>query len=330
MKVTAIKSHGIYVKICWRLMTLALAAVAGAWTVSVATAQAASAPEPMPPPSVQPGQISMGAFYNGVRLHIEGTAPAGSGVLVVIEGSEKDEFFNRTGRVGPIWMTVDRIHVKHAPSIFLRFSSADIGSLLDREEVDKYQLDQAAIMQRIRILSHCKCSLTEPSKQSGKQDKVPDASYAKLLSADFLRLKEQEGTYREQSGHVNLVPVGSGTQYALDFDWPKKLPPGSYRVAVYACRGGKVVAQSAASLQLMEVGFPAYITMLASSKPWFYGIGSVLVAVLAGFMIDLITSRLRRKRRPRNQSEIPQPETPSAAPEVTSIETPEAETTHHG
>ena len=202
--------------------------------------------------------------------------------------------------------------------------------MLDPEEVDKYQLDQAAIMQRIRILSHCKCSLTDPSKQSGKQDKAPDASYAKLLSADFLRLKEQEGAYREQSGHVNLVPVGSGTQYALDFDWPKKLPPGSYRVAVYACCGGKVVAQSAASLQLVEVGFPAYITKLASDKPWFYGIGAVVVAVLAGFLTDLLASTLRRKRRARNSSEMQQPETPSAAPEMTFIETPEAETTHHG
>lgn len=70
----------------------------------------------MPPPQLVPEKIEMDTFYIGARVRIQGTAPPGSGVLVVIQGSEKDEFFNRKGRVGPIWMNVDRIHVEHAPA----------------------------------------------------------------------------------------------------------------------------------------------------------------------------------------------------------------------
>ena len=309
---------------------LALGAAATVLAVCVAPAYTASAPEQMPRPKLIPEKIEMGTFYNGTRLRIEGTAPVGSGILIVIEGSERDEFFNRKGRVGPIWLTVDRIHVKHAPSVFLRFSSTALSSLVDREGVQKYQLDEDAIMDRIRLLCHCKCSLTDRSQQSGVHDAVPDPSYARLLYADFLELKHHDGSYREQTGTVNITGTNSGTAYSLEFEWPRKIPPGSYRVAVYACRDRRVIAQSAAKLQLAEVGFPAYMANLAFSKPWIYGIGAVLVAVLAGFLTDVLTNRLRRKRKMPSKIEMPHPEPPAATHAGASAETHEAKTTHHG
>lgn len=283
-------------------MALALATAA---TPAVGAAPAPTVPGPaqMPPPGLAPGTIAMGAFYNGARVRIDGTAPAGSGVLIVIEGSERDEFFNRKGRVGPIWLTVDRIHVKHAPSVFLRFNSAPLGSMLDQEDIQNYQLDEAAIMDRIRVLSHCKCSLTNRALQSGIHDTAPDASYARVLYADFLKLKGHEGTYYEKEGIVKVVPAGSEVRYALQFDWPKKVPPGTYRVTVYACRGRRVIAHSAASLQLVEVGFPAYMAKMASTNPWLYGIAAVLAAIAAGFLTDLFTSRLQSRRRSKTVSD---------------------------
>lgn len=312
------------------LQMLASAAVAGAFVVGFAPADTASAPVQLPPPKSIPQTIAMGTFYNGSRLRIEGTAPAGSGVVIVIEGSERDEFFNRKGRVGPIWLTVDRIHVKHAPSLFFRFSSAPLDSLLARTDVQRYELDEAAIMDRIRVLSNCTCSLTDRSKQSGIHDAVPDRAYTAILDADFLRLKHRDGKYREQAGAVSLVPSASGTTYALEFEWPRSIPPGAYRIGAYACRGHQVIAQSSTTLRLVEVGFPAYMAHLAFTKPWMYGFGAVLVAVLAGFLTDLLTNGLRRKRRTRKQPEPDEPAPPSSTPEETALETRETETSHRG
>lgn len=123
--VSAVNSCGVYLKRRELLRSLILALAAVALTATAATSQ-------MPPPSLVPEKIAMDAFYDGARVRIEGAAPAESGVLIVIRGAEKDEFFNRKGRAGPIWLNVDRIHIKQAPSIFLSFGSADAGSLLDR------------------------------------------------------------------------------------------------------------------------------------------------------------------------------------------------------
>ena len=306
-----------------------MGAAAAALLVAFAPADTAPAPADMAPPKLIPNTIAMGAFYNGTRLRIEGTAPPQSGVVVVIEGSERDEFFNRKGRVGPIWLTVDRIHVKHAPSVYLRFSSAAVGAMLDKTDVQKYQLDESAIMDRIRFLCRCKCSLTDRSKQSGTQDTVPDPAYSRRLYADFLQLKHLDGTYREQAGVLSLTAAPSGTVYALEFPWPRNIPPGRYRVSVFACSRHHVTARSGVTLQLAEVGFPAYMAHLAFTRPWVYGFGAVLAAVLAGFLTDLLVNGLRRKRKAQPQPEAQPPEpSAAAAHEKAASETHESEPSH--
>jgi Putative transmembrane protein (Alph_Pro_TM) len=85
--------------------------------------------------------------------------------MVVIRGGGKDEFFNRKGRVGIIWLNTDRIHIKRAPSVFLTFSSDNANSLLDRESLDEYQLDEAAIKKQIQCLRHYKCKLSGGREQ---------------------------------------------------------------------------------------------------------------------------------------------------------------------
>jgi hypothetical protein len=284
----------------WAVLVLFMAGAITAGAASLKTASGAASPPPeqMPAPRLVPEKIAMGTFYDGAQVRIEGTAPAASGVVVAIEGSERDEFFDRKGRVGPIWLTVDKIHVKHAPSVFLRFGSAAIDSLLDPEEIQKYRLEESAIMDQVRVLSHCKCSLTDRSRQSGVSDTVPDPADANVLSADFLKLKEHDGRYEEHPGSVHIVAAGAGTNYALEFEWPKNIAPGSYRVTVYACRNRQVVAQSATVLHVEEVGFPEYMVKMALAKPWEYGVVAVLISVLAGFLTDLITSSLRRRRKP--------------------------------
>ncbi len=345
MGISPVKFYGECRKHRGLLQTLTLALGAGALAGIASAAQMAApvaqmppvaqmaAPvAQMPPPVLVPEKIAMGTFYDGARVRIEGTAPGGSGVLIVIRGGEKDEFFNRKGCVGFIWLNVDRIHFKYAPSVFLSFSSADASSLLDRADLDKYQLDKTAIMNRVCCFRHCKCSLTEAAQQSGARDMAPDLMYAKILNADFLSLKDRQGSYSVRPHSVSLTDAAnSETKYALNFEWPKKVPKGDYQVEVYACRENKVIARSAATLHLVEVGFPAYIANLAFDDPWVYGSGAVLVALMAGFLTDAISSRLRRRKRgSRTESRLEEFETPDDGLESAPIDNREAQTIHHG
>ncbi len=251
----------------------------------------------MMPPSLAPQRIAMGTFYDGSRIHVTGTAPSGSGILIVFRGSEQDEFFDCKGREGFIWLNADKIHVKHAPSLFLTFGSGSNSALLDPLSLNRYVLDEGALAARIRCLRHCKCNRTgNQANEDGARDQVPDPAYAKMLLTSFFALKEHEGRYAARAGAVRLKPENGETRYSLQLEWPKSALPGKYQVEVYACRDHGVIARSATVLEVAEIGFPAYMANLSTEHRWIYGICAVLAAMLAGFGIDGLTSRFRRSR----------------------------------
>jgi hypothetical protein len=237
----------------------------------------------------------MGAFYNGAKVRIEGTAPAGSQVLVVIRGDENCEFFNKKGRVGPIWVNTDRIHIAAAPSLFLFFSSADVSSLLDRSSIEAYQLDEQAIKNRLACRSHCKCSTTTRHRAGSGilaecEGVEPDAQYQELIRSSFLALKTHEGRYQTHPDAVRMVNAAEvDSRYSVDLDWPRSAPPGSYHVEMYACKNRLVVARTTALLGVVEVGFPAQMAALSSGHPWIYG----LLAVTACAATALSSTAIR-------------------------------------
>ena len=227
----------------------------------------------------------MGTFYNGITVHLKGVVPAGSQVLAVVRGADRDEFFNRKGRVGPIWVNADKLKISGIPSLFLSFSSADINTILDRETIDRYVLDEVAIKKHIRCVA-----------ESGP----PDDKYLELIHSGLLALKEEEGTYRISPGTVQVANVSEGsTHYALEIPWPRRAPPESYQVEVYACRGRKVIGQAEVPLSLVKAGFPAWMAILAHDRPWLYGILAVVTATIAGFGVNSLVGLLRRPKKAR-------------------------------
>ena len=293
---------------------------------------------------VSPQAIQMGAFYDGAKMRIEGTAPSGSQVLVIIRGEEHDELFNKKGRVGPIWVNTDRIHVAFTPSLFLSFSGADVTSFLDPASIEAYQLDEQAIKNRLASRSHCKCSTTVrhhtwPGTITRCAGVEPDPKYQELIRSYYLALKSRERRYQTHLGAVRITNPGSNaaaadSQYSLDFNWPRSAPPGSYQVEVYACKNRVVAARTTTPLQVVEVGFPEAMVTLSSGHPLAYGVIAILAAVLAGFTIDALTVRLRRRswRNPPSQGsrnvDLSKPE-PVRPAQAVSDHAPENEPVHH-
>ncbi len=283
--------------------------------------------------TLSPDTVKMGTFYNGSVIRIQGSAPPDSGIVVVIRGDVRDEFFNKKGRVGPIWINTDKIHVAAVPSLFLSFTSSDIRSLLNRESIDTYELDDSAIASHLVCRIHCQCSSQHLAKASLNSCKgvSPDAAYQTLIRTNFIALKSDDGSYRSHPNSVQLAKSGNESRYDLTFDWLRNAPPGSYRVEVYACRNRAVIARADSVLSVAEVGFPVQMAALAKHHSFAYGMLAILAAVISGFTIDHISSRLRSKGATRTKPEeaaLPEPE--FAAPtQPDSAEIHEEDTVHH-
>ena len=263
-------------------------------------AAAARAPGASPATvKVTPAVVQMGTFYGGEKLRVEGTVTAGSKVVVIVQGEEVTELFNRVGRVGPIWINTGKVSVSGVPSLLLVFSSEPVSDCLCREAMDGSLCDAEAVKKRIQI--------------------KPQGEGAESIAQDFLKLKVRQGKYQMSGGGVlvggaeqardatsSLVMASEGAEapastegtvpYALEFTWPKSAAVGNYEIRVHACRDGEVKESSVVPLKVVEVGFPAMIASLARGRASIYGIVSIIIAMLAGFGIDFITSRIFKKK----------------------------------
>jgi hypothetical protein len=290
-------------------------ALALALLVPAAARSAPALEAPAPSVRLSPGAVRMGAFYSGATVHIEGEAPPGTAVLVVIRGPEEAQFFNRKERVGPVWLSVDRVHVTRVPSLFVRLGGGDVRSLLDEASIEAFQLDESAIERRMNVRSHCKCRPGQatpadagpaPPCPTGVE---PDERHLELIRRSYLALKRQEGIYQVLPDAVRATPsADGGTLYSADLDWPRRARPGDYRVEVFACRDRAVVGRASATLPVVTMGIPARIGELARSHPTAYGAFAILAAVITGLTMDSLV----RRRRPRGVGRGPKAPPPPA------------------
>ncbi len=256
--------------VCGYLLLPLLSLCALAWATGPA----------QPRVKLTPERIEMGSFYSGVRVKIEGLVGHGSKAIVVLRGADKRESFNKKGRFGFIWLNAGSVRISGAPSLFLCFSPEPVRALLDAEVIGQRLLDEASIQAYLRI---------EP-------EQAPDR--AKEVRSNFLALKTEDGLYHIYPGGLKMgAPLAEGTPFSAEFLWPKIAPPASYTVQVLECRDRAVIAESSVPLEVVKVGFPQSLAVLATQHAAYYGVLAVLSAACAGFMIDFLAAKLFGRRR---------------------------------
>lgn len=223
--------------------------------------------------SLSPQQIEIGFFYDGAPVRVEGEAQEGSDVILVVRGSDTEETFNKKVRAGPIWISSGKVRIAGAPSLFLIYSKKPVGQILSAELVTEHQLAPDAIKHHMTI--------------DAGGDVVDEA----VIADNYVTMKVEADIYQVHSGDEE-GPVVSGGSFSLDLAWPQTALPADYEVAAYECRDGDVVRISQGSLRLIKAGAPADIYAFAMESSRQYGLLAVLLAVMAGFGIDFLASRI--------------------------------------
>jgi hypothetical protein len=227
--------------------------------------------------TVEPKTINIGTLYNGTTLSATGSIPAGSQAIVRFIGAACNLHMKQRGKVGGImWMNLDSITFKGAPSVCLVSSAVDFNSLEANGDVTL----------RLSRLSGLKGSV-EIEANGGSQENAFE---------EFLKLKQKEGLYREMFGNISYEKASEGQKlFRADIPIPSRLGPGAYTVKLDAIRNGQVVATAEQPVTANLVGFPALLAGLAFDHAALYGILASVIALLAGLGIGLIFQSKRSR-----------------------------------
>lgn len=214
-----------------------------------------------------PDRISIGTFYNGTRVAINGTLPQDCDVIVRMIGDTSELRMKKKGKVlGLLWMNRDTVTFESVPKAFLLYMPQNLEGIFQSQQKDApvWQLGLTALEERITV--------------------SPDSGESRTLVRELLKLKEKEGIYAV-GDNVHYTPIAEGRKkFEADIIVPPKLSPGVYKVEAYMVQNGTIVTIYDHSLTVALESFPKILSLLAFDHGALYGILATLIAVVAGLL----------------------------------------------
>lgn len=187
-------------------------------------------------------------------------------VIVTLEGPKLETTVRKKQRVFGIWMNRHSVEFRPIPTSYSQSSTRSIG-LIATEPV----LDRLAVGIR-----HLRLPTAEVSGG--------DVDVGEFREA-LLRLKEQDGLYRSDSGGVQFV---GSTLFKASIRLPANIPVGTHIVHGYLFKNGRFITDEELPLHVVKTGVEQYVYAMAHQYGFLYGVFAVLIAGFAGWLGSLI------------------------------------------
>ena len=105
------------------------------------------------------------------------------------------------------------------------------------------------------------------------------------FEAAFLRLMQEEARYAEVDGGVEFL----GAQlFRAKISLPATVTTGTYVATARLFRGGVLLSTTTQEMEIGKVGFEQYVSRLAYERGLVYGLGTVAIACLTGWLAGVL------------------------------------------
>ena len=235
---------------------------------SVPGAGAASTPDLVVDLSL--ARVSITSAFQGESILMFGMFDPPGEIVVVVIGPPARETVLRKQRFLGLWLNTGRQSFDDVPAYYAIAASQPLQRLLARGAGGE-------------ILS------LEDRLATVKPVGEREAALLAQFRAGLVEVKRSEGLYPAAIGQVT---VQAGRLFRVELPFPSRLPEGVYEVRTYLLRDGKIVAAVSRPLPVGKVGFSAQLAGWASHDGALYGLGAILLALVAGWIGGAIVRRL--------------------------------------
>lgn len=223
-------------------------------------------------------RVAITANFDGSEILVFGAvsrdAPVPEGrldVIVTIEGPAGPVIVRRKARRVGIWVNTDAVEIDTAPSFYAIATTGPLAEILTETENLRHRI---SIGQAVRTI--------------GASGQAPDSP---VFSEALIRLRRASGAYIVEDGGVTL---DRDTLIRADILLPANLTEGIFRARIFLLRDGAVVAQEETAIDVHKAGLERFLHRLALEQPLIYGILSLSLAILAGWMASAVFTWIRR------------------------------------
>jgi len=223
-------------------------------------------------------RIAITANFDGSEILIFGAIKRQSpidtsnplSVIVAISGPDEPLTVRRKSRALGIWINTAAVNVDRAPSFYAVSTTGPLRTVLtDTEDLRR------------------KITIRRVIRSVGAPQNIMDpANFSEAL----IRLRERNQLYQLNEGGVSFADQ---TLFRSSVRLPSNLVEGIYTTRIFLTRDGHVVSSYTTSLDVQKVGLERWIFNLAHHQPLYYGLLSILIAVVAGWGASTVFRYIR-------------------------------------
>jgi uncharacterized protein (TIGR02186 family) len=229
--------------------------------------------------SLSTHRVLINQNFTGTELTLFGTVEVdaasvgrvgGPAIVATITGPRESVVTWRKERVLGIWMNTQSRTFVGTPTYLAVLTSRPIEAIAAPDMLRRYQvgLAQALLPQKIG---------------PDVADVTPEDSFR----AAFLRVKREQGLYREQASLTFLTP----TLFRAAIPLPDNVPVGEYEVDVKLFAEGALLAREATAFEIIKEGFEQYVASAAREHGLIYGLATALLALVTGWIGSVVFRR---------------------------------------
>lgn len=221
-------------------------------------------------------EVAITATFEGSDILVfgairrESTPPKGLlGVIVAVAGPDKPLVVRRKDRRLGIWVNADDVKIDAAPSFYAVATSAPLEKILRASED-----------------LHNRITLPQVVREVGTN--VFDS---RSFSAALMRIREANGLYKTLE---STVDVSRETLFETRIAMPANLTEGFYKVRIFLTREGNVIDEYVTTIPVKKVGLERWLYNLAHQQALLYGLMSLAIAIVAGWLASAVFGMMRR------------------------------------
>jgi uncharacterized protein (TIGR02186 family) len=246
----------------------------------------ASAQDPVPATAANPETIQIGLSTDTIAIHA-GFAGADLtvfgavdkvdpliqrqgryDVIVVLEGPPKDVVVRKKSRFLGIWINRVSETFSGAPSSYSLASTRQMQDITDAKTYASLSLGTEGLVLRPKF---------------GQQRPTLEP-----FSEALKDVKSRQGLFTERPGGVEFI---SSNLFRATLALPAEVPVGIHRARAFLFRNGSFLKESSTSLQIVKSGFEQQIYRSAHEEPVFYGLFSISLAMVIGWLGRIMFKR---------------------------------------
>jgi uncharacterized protein (TIGR02186 family) len=187
-------------------------------------------------------------------------------IVVVVRGPDADMIVRKKSRIAGIFLNRDQARLYDMPSYYFIASTRPVDKIAPSYTLQSHSIGLDNIT---------------PSHIASRHDPEP-------FRAALIAHKQHDGLYGETPSGVEFL---SPTLFRARIPVPATVPRGQYNVEVYLFRDGTVISAQSTPLFIDQTGLERRLYNFAHESPLSYGLSTVLMATLLGWLSSVVFRR---------------------------------------